>query len=220
MERRELLKMIAVLTGGAVIGGDVFLSGCKTKSTAAVNVFEPFPWPKLQEPPAFLKPEQLALLDEVGETIIPATDTPGAKAAEIGKFMNAIVADCYTEAEQAAFVKGIATLDEVCKKKYTKSFMEITPAQRHDLLVSLEKEAKAYNTARDAKEKAQKDAAKKANTSFEGAPSHYYTMMKQLTLLGYFTSKPGMTQALRHQAVPGKYDGALAYNKGDKAWAE
>ena len=156
MERRELLKLIAVLTGGAVIGGDVFLSGCKTKPT--VTVFEPFPWPKLQQPPAFLKPEQMALLDEVGETIIPTTDTPGAKAAEIGKFMNAIVADCYTEPQQAAFIKGIATLDEVCKKKYTKSFMEITPQQRHDLLVSLEKEAKAFNAARDAKEKADRDA--------------------------------------------------------------
>jgi hypothetical protein len=219
MERRELLKLIAVLTGGAVIGGDVFLSGCKTKTTTT-TAFEPFPWPKLQEPAAFLKPEQMALLDEVGETIMPATDTPGAKAAEIGKFMNAIVADCYTETQQAAFVKGIATLDEVCKKKHTKSFMEITPEQRHDLLVSLEKEAKAFNAARDAKEKAQRDAAQKAMTPFEGAPSHYYTMMKQLTLWGYFSSKPGMTQALRHQAVPGKYDGALAYNKGDKAWAE
>jgi hypothetical protein len=44
--------------------------------------------------------------------------------------------------------------------------------------------------------------------------------MKQLTLLGFFTSEPGATKALRHIAVPGKYDGALPYKKGDKAWAE
>jgi hypothetical protein len=214
MERRELLKMIAVLTGGAVIGGDVFLSGCKTKTTTVA--FKPFPWPKLQQPAAFLKP---ALLDEVGETIIPATTTPGAKAAEVGKFMNAIVADCYTEAEQAAFVKGLTTLNEVCTKKYTKSFMEITPQQRHDLLVSLEKEAKAFNAAISLKEKAARDAAAKAGTPFVGEPLHYYSMIKQLTLWGYFTSKPGMTEALRHVPVPSKYDGNFPYAKGDRAFS-
>jgi hypothetical protein len=44
-------------------------------------------------------------------------------------------------------------------------------------------------------------------------------MLKELTLLGFFTSKPGATQALRYIAVPGKYDGNLPYKKGDKAWA-
>jgi hypothetical protein len=218
MERRELLKMIAVLTGGAVIGADVFLSGCKTKNTTTA-AFEPFPWPTLQQPGAFLKPEQMALLDEVGETIIPATTTPGAKAAAVGKFMNAIVGDCYTEAQQAAFVKGIATLDEACKKKYTKSFMEIDQQQRHDLLVSLEKEAKAFNAAIDAKEKIQREEARKTGTPFAGEPPHYYSMMKQLTLWGYFTSEVGMTKALRHVPVPGKYDGNLPYAKGDRAFS-
>ena len=50
-------------------------------------------------------------------------------------------------------------------------------------------------------------------------PNYYYTMMKQLTLLGYFNSKEGATQALRYLPVPGKYDGSYPYKKGDKAWA-
>jgi hypothetical protein len=44
-------------------------------------------------------------------------------------------------------------------------------------------------------------------------------MIKQLTILGYFTSETGATKALRYEAVPGKYDGAYPYKKGDKAWA-
>ncbi|MEI8059954.1 MAG: gluconate 2-dehydrogenase subunit 3 family protein, partial [Ferruginibacter sp.] len=55
--------------------------------------------------------------------------------------------------------------------------------------------------------------------NFVSAPSHYYTMMKQLTLLGYFTSEIGSKQALRWVPIPGKYDGAYPYKKGDKAWA-
>ena len=212
MNRRELLKMVALATGGAVIGGEFFLSGCKTGAKADAG----------------FTASNIALLDEVAETIIPATATPGAKAAKVGEFMKIMVTDCYTEPQQAAFTKGISELEEACKKANNKSFMDCTPQQRHDLLVSQEKEAKAFNTKRDEDEKPLKEANEQKNStiswkdqkSFESAPSHYYTMMKQLTLLGFFTSKTGMTETLRHVAVPGKFDGAFPYKKGDKAWAE
>jgi len=62
---------------------------------------------------------------------------------------------------------------------------------------------------------------KKKNRSdqFIASPQHYYTMIKQLTLLGFFTSKQGATLAMRHVSVPGRYDGALPYKKGDKAYS-
>ena len=139
-----------------------------------------------------------------------------------------MVTDCYTEKQQATFTKGIAKLDEDCKKAMGKNFIDCTPQQRHDFLVTLEKEAKEYNKKRDEDDKPIREALEKTNRTvavkeqkeFEAGPSHYYTMMKQLTLLGFFTSKTGMTETLRHIPVPGRYDGALPYNKGDKAWAE
>ncbi len=204
MERRELLKMIAVLTGGAVIGGDVFLTGCTSGGTSATG----------------FTADNIALLDEVGETIIPATDTPGAKATKIGEFMKIMVTDCYTDAQQKVFGDGLAGFNDACKKLNGKSFMECNADQRKAFLVSLEKEAKEYNTKRDEKDKPAKEKAQKElDPNYVGSPSHYYTMMKQLTLLGYFTSEIGMKQALRFLPVPGRYDGALPYKKGDKAWA-
>jgi hypothetical protein len=80
--------------------------------------------------------------------------------------------------------------------------MKITPEQRKELLNELDKEQKDY-----AKNKKKED------------PAHYFTMMKQLTLLGYFTSEPGATKALRYVAVPGRFDACIPYKKGDKAWA-
>lgn len=212
MDRRELLKKVALLTGGAVIGGELFLSGCKTGPKAAAE----------------FSPTTISLLDEIGETIIPATTTPGAKAAQIGEFMKVMVTDCYTQRQQDAFMSGINELDEACKKMHSKSFMECTPEQRHALLVSLEKEAKEFNQKRNETDKPLREEHKKKNdalpwkdqTEFEGSPSHYYTMMKQLTLTGFFTSKTGMTETLRHIPVPGKFDGEFPYAKGDKAWAE
>ena len=212
MDRRELLKMVALLTGGVVIGGDVFLSGCKTATKADVG----------------FTAGNIALLDEIGETIIPATATPGAKAAKVSEFMKVMVTDCYTEKQQAVFTKGISDLEIACKKANHKSFMECTPQQRHDFLLRLEKEAKEFNTKRDEDEKPLRKANEQKNSTiswkdqkqFESAPGHYYTMMKQLTLLGFFTSKTGMTETLRHIAVPGRYDGVFPYAKGDKAWAD
>jgi Gluconate 2-dehydrogenase subunit 3 len=212
MNRRDLLKQIALLTGGAVIGGELFLTGCKTGPKTVAE----------------FTPTTISLLDEVAETIIPATSTPGAKAAKVGEFMKVMVTDCYTQRQQDAFMSGIVQLDKDCEKMHSKSFMECTPDQRKSFLVSLEKEAKTFNTKRDETDKVLREEFKGKNDAlpwkdqkeFEGSPSHYYTMIKQLTLTGFFTSKTGMTETLRHVPIPGKYDGEFPYAKGDKAWAE
>src|SRR5262249_39589258 len=103
MDRRELLKMVALLTGGVVICGEVFLSGCtnndKTATTTASGAFSN---------------DDIAFLDEVGETILPKTTTPGAKDAQVGAFMTVMVNDCYNEADQKTFHEGIKKLDEAC----------------------------------------------------------------------------------------------------------
>lgn len=211
MNRRELLKMIAAVTGTAVIGGDLLLMGCKSGSDTSLEFTE----------------KQIALMDEIGETIIPATDTPGAKAARIGEFMKVIVNDCYRPEEQNIFKEGLISVEKLAKKEYGKSYMDMDARQRHDLLVMLEKEAKAYNQKRDLDDKIRKEAFEKSNNGlpwkdrkdFQPTPSHYYTMLKQITLWGYFTSEIGMTKALRHLPVPGHYDGSMAYN-GEKAWSE
>lgn len=146
--------------------------------------------------------DTLAFMNEAAETILPQTSTPGAKAADVGSFMAVMVRDCYTERDQKAFKEGLTKLDKSCKEKYGKGFMEAGSEQRTALLIQLEKEAQAYNNSKKKEES-----------------NHYFTMIKQLTLLGYFTSELGCTQALRYLPVPGKYVGDYPYKKGDKAWA-
>jgi hypothetical protein len=200
MDRRELLKMIAVLTGGVVVGGEAFLTGCKNPESIGGPTFSE---------------KDIAFLDEVGETILPATKTPGAKAAHIGQFMKTIVNDCYEEDDQKTFHEGIKKLNDACDKMHGHSFMNATPQQRTALLTSLDKEAKDYQKQRSEKNKAAKEKDKNA----KNLPNHYFTLMKQLTLWGYFTSKEGMTQALRFNPVPGRYDGCIDYKKGDRMFA-
>lgn len=201
MDRRELLKMIAVLTGGAVVGGSAFLSGCKEPSTGSRKE-----WSEAE----------LSLLDEVGDTILPTTaSSPGAKAANVGRFMNKMVNDCYKDNDWQAFTTGITRINEDCKTQTGKSFIECSSLERKDFILALEKESKEFNCQKVEKEKAEKEK----NKAFKGLPSHYFTYIKQLTLLGYFTSEIGCTKALRYVAVPGRYDGDVPYTKGEKAWA-
>jgi Gluconate 2-dehydrogenase subunit 3 len=195
MDRRELLKMIAILTGGAVVGAEAFLTGCKNAETVGTE----------------FTPTNVAFLDEVAETILPATNTPGAKAAKVGQFMTVIVNDCYDPDDQKTFHDGMKQLNDAFDKKYSTSFMSGTPQQRHDFLVELDKEAKEHQKKR-ADSMTGKDQKNKM-------PNHYFSLMKQLTLWGYFTSKEGMTQALRYNPVPGRYEGCIDYKKGEKSYA-
>jgi|KBSMisStandDraft_5_1062788.scaffolds.fasta_scaffold812208_1 hypothetical protein len=209
MERREAVKYISVLLGGAVIGADAFITGCKTKTG---NIHE---WTE----------DDIAYLNEIGETILPQTSTPGAKAADVGRFMTVMINDCYEEGDQKVFRDGMDKLNDVANKKFGNRFMKLSPQQRHDLLVELDKEAKDYqkkvddfNKNEEAKER---DETAKGNLKYvrQHMSPNYFFMMKQLTMLGYFTSKVGMTQALRYEPVPGRYEGCVPYKKGDKAWA-
>jgi molecular chaperone DnaK (HSP70) len=185
MERRELLKMVALATGGVVIGGELFLAGCKSKDAEVAGTT--------------FSNDDIAFLGEVAETIIPKTTTAGAKEAEVGKFMTVMVNDCYEEADKKVFHEGMKKLNDACKSMHGHDFMKAEPAHRKELLTSLDKDAKEYM-----KSKKKED------------PNHYFLMMKQLTLLGYFTSKPGLEQNFNYQQLPGKYDGAVPYKKGDK----
>ena len=217
MNRRELLRMVSLATGAVVIGGGFFLSGCKNNEAIGGATFSK---------------DDIAFLDEVADTIIPTTTSPGAKAAKVGTFMTVMVNDCYSETDQKLFHAGISKLNEDSTKRFSKGFMDLTTQQRLELLTEIDKNATAYNKKVDAildaypkeqktqmaldKNKEGKDA--KADKIKEN-PDYYYIQMKQLTLLGYFNSKEGATQALRYVAVPGKYDGSFPYKKGDKAWA-
>lgn len=192
MNRREAVSRVALILGGTVVGAGAFLEGCKPgadkKADAATD--------------GAFSADDITYLDEIAETIIPTTNTPGAKAARVGAFMTVMVNDCYDESDQKVFKEGMKSLNEASQKKFSKSFLEADANQRKELLTGIDSEAKEYT-----KNKKEKD------------PKHYFRMMKELTLLGYFTSEIGATQALRYIAVPGKYDGCLPYKKGDRAWA-
>jgi hypothetical protein len=183
MNRRDALKSVVLLMGGTVIGSTALLTGCAPDSQLKELSFSA---------------EDLAFLDEIGETIIPTTDTPGAKATKIGEFMQMMVKECYDADQQTTFISGLTTIRTDFKAEKSVEFMEATPEDRLAFLNALHQKYVA---------------------SGEEKKPEIIHMLRDLTVLGYYSSEIGATQALRFVETPGRFDPCIDYKKGDKAWA-
>jgi len=200
--RREAIKRVSVLLGGvAFVGGSQLLTACAgdrppTADSAQATAKAPAPIG------TFSVADQ-QFLDEVADTILPTTaKSPGAKAAATGPFMALMVTDCYSPEDQKIFREGMTKLEDACKATCTTGFMQATPEQRTTLLTALDKEQHEYQKTKKPED-----------------PQHYFRMMKELTLLGFFTSEIGYTKAMRYKETPGQYEPCVPYTKGETSWA-
>jgi len=148
------------------------------------------------------EPTTVDFLGDIADTILPPTSSPGAKEAGVGEFIPVMVRDWYTESDQKVFLEGLDKLEKASNDQFGRKFQELSESERTELLVGIDQEAKAYQ-----------------QTKTDTDANHYFQLFKQLTLLGFFTSELGATQALRYVQIPGSYDGDYPYKKGDKAWA-
>ena len=226
INRREAIRRVSALLGGvAFVGGNSLLAAVEKTDTALERGLGNF------------SAQDVAYLDEIAETILPATKTPGAKAAKTGAFMALMVTDCYSPAEQKVFRDGMRKVDEAMRNTNNASFMTATPAQRLAVLTTLDHEQKRVMDAREAADRKRKglsplvggDATEAKAENAPGTPvatdtagpqpAHYFRMMKELALLGFFTSKIGCTEALRYVEAPGRFDACVPYTPGQPAWA-
>jgi hypothetical protein len=206
IDRREAIRRVSALLGGiALVSETALLEACGGERNAA------------RTGAATFSANDVAFLDEVAETILPETSTPGAKAAQVGAFMALMVTDTYSDRDQQVFRQGMAKLDAACHTMHNAGFMAATPAQRLALLEQLDREQKQYMDAREA---AQNAAGGATGGLSADAPAHYFRMMKELTLLGYFTSEIGCTKALRYLETPARFDPCAPYKPGETAWAQ
>lgn len=201
VDRREAVRHIITWLGGAaVVGRSNLLAALERPDRVAKGT------------PGKFTAANVAFLDEIAETILPETKTPGAKAAKTGAFMARMVTDCYNPLQQRVFREGMRKVDEASLAAHKVSFMKATQQQRLAVLEVLDREQKQEMDARLANDQAPVDED-------EDKPVHYFRMMKQLALLGYFTSEIGCTQAMRYIEVPGRFDPCAPYTPGETAWA-
>jgi hypothetical protein len=169
VERRNALKTMAGALGG-LISLPAWANGWTSETVRSTQ--------------QIISGSQAELLADMVETIIPATDTPGAKALNVHQFVQKMVADCYDKAAQENFRKGLDSLDGLAKTSFSKPFAEGDVAQRTALLTQLSKSS----------DTSQKD---------------FYSLVKNLTIRGYMTSEYVMTNLTHYQFMPGHYYGCV-----------
>ena len=153
-------------------GGLISLPGWATGWTKAA----------VQSAQSLLTADQTNLLAELVETIIPTTDTPGAKSLGVHQFVQKMISDCYEPAAQTTLTNGLNIADEMAQQTYNKPFASCEATQRMDLLTRL----------------ATGDATKS-----------FYSMVKGLTIRGYMTSEYVMTNLTHYEMAPGRYLGCV-----------
>jgi len=192
LTRREVLQKLALALGGTlslpVIGAGL---SCRR------------PPPEALWSPRTLTPAQSDLVALIAETILPATDTPGAREAGVHEFIDLLLTDWMSAEERDRFLDGLTAFDTACHEETGSPFATLTPERRLAVLRPLDEAAVEARNARES----------------DDDPLPFFGSMKEMTLVGYYTSEVGMTRELQHRLVFQSFEGCVTVDHVGRAWA-
>jgi len=181
MHRRQALRLLASAATLPLLSREAF--------SLFQAVHEQLPEPAVLKT---LSPHQNTTVTSIAEIIIPQTNTPGAKAARVNEFIDLILTEWYDEEEKSTFMTGLADVDSHTRDLYGKDFVECGEKQQIEILQALDDEMAARA----------EDVRRRRNHPPE---KNFFFMMKQLTLVGYYTSQIGFEQELRAEIIPSRH---------------
>lgn len=168
INRRLAIKNLVVFTGGIFL-----LPACITENKPASILLKNIK----------IHADQELLLQELSETILPESDTPGAKKLGLHLFILKMVDDCYPQIQRKVFTDGLINFEENVKAKYGKGFPDCDSAQKKEIVIQLEAKTLGENV------------------------TGFYTLFKQQLINGYKNSEYFMTNICVYELVPGRYNG-------------
>ena len=177
MDRRKALRVLGAATAAPLISRDLYALGKDARA-------------RWRARPGFrvLDAQQQVLVQTLTDIIIPATDTPGAKAVAVDQFIDVMLADWYDPADRQTFLDGLADVDARSKAATGKAFTDATAAQQATLLTALD------------------DELARLRATHQKLDKNFWRNLKWLTLTGYYTSQVGFEQELHARIIPGSWD--------------
>lgn len=193
MDRREAIKQLAFLSGGALSLTTVagIMGGCSAENGSADSFT-----------PQTLSDAQNELVTVFSERIIPATDTPGAKATNVNEFIDHMLTNWNTEQEKEHFLQGLDHVEELSNNEFGNNFVELEVDDQVSLMEQLEQEA-----------------MDNPNPVPDSDLKPFFAMIKEFTIVGYYTSEIGASKELKSNIVPGSYDACMPYSEVGRAWS-
>jgi gluconate 2-dehydrogenase gamma chain len=229
--RREAIARVAYLLGGALSASTVagVLAGCERRAPDAAAAA------------SALTSDQKQMVAVIGDYILPETETPGARSAGVPDFIDMMMAEYYPPEERARFVSGLARVDQRSQRAFKAPFLKATPEQQLQLVTAMNKQSLLDPAAQrttpaeepvlretqtetgrgDAEGTQAASAAVMLDDDWDpedvGGQSFFRTL-KELVLVGYYTSEVGATQELRMNPM-GTWKGDIPLPTGTSAWA-
>ncbi len=244
IDRREAIRRVTALLGGlALVGGDALLTGCRDRSSPLGKDAK-----FTAQDVAFLDEVADTILPDTAKSPGAKAAKTGAFMALMvtdsygPEDQDAFRAGMRTLDEASMKDNGVGFVQATPQQRLT-LLERLDKEQKADgdarAAKQKEKEAKdkqragtasvtPTDTGKATGDKHLPDERKENATGGEtsGAaaitkepPRHYFRMMKELALLGYFTSEIGYTKAMRYVESPGRFDPCTPYTKGETEWA-
>lgn len=194
MHRREMLRMLAAGAALPALSTDMFalFRGAHPADGYALRT---------------LNPHQNATVVAMIDQIIPETDTPGAKGARVNEFIDVILTEWANDTERKNFLNGLAGVDKKSNELFAKDFADASPAQQLTLLRAMDEAAAFEAMNRPPRPPDYEDHDRQLEGDF-------FSVFKNITLHGYYTSEIGFTQELKLQIIPGAQHGCVPRGPG------
>lgn len=187
MQRRDVLRLLA--TGAALQLAPHKLSALVREARTLIDS---------QPSPRTMSSHQLATVRTMAELIIPKTDTPGATDVKTAEFVDLMLTEWFEDADRIRFLDGLADVDSRSKKLFAKDFVDCASPQQAQIMTDLGSALTAESHP----------GTNQGLTGRGAKPaSSFYALLRQLTLVAYYTSEAGATAELHFEIVPGMYQG-------------
>jgi Gluconate 2-dehydrogenase subunit 3 len=187
MQRREALRLLASAAALPLLSREAF--------SMFRAVHEQLPEQAVLRT---LNPHQNATVTTISEIIIPQTDTPGAKAARVNEFIDLILTEWYDDEEKSIFLTGLTEIDASAGSLSGKDFVDCGEKLQTEILRGLDDEVAAASTE-----------VRRGSSRRRPPERNFFFMIKQLTLIGYYTSQIGFEQELHGEIIPARHAGCV-----------
>jgi hypothetical protein len=189
MDRRYAIQNIALLLGGTLSAPTLLALDRREANGANRPHFPDF----------VITDDQKQIIAEVAEMIIPRTTTPGARDTGVPAFIVMMLQDCYKTPEHNSFLAGLNNLEQ-------KGFIAMDTAKRTDTLKAVERDSVDEMKAYQVQQTKMGDNEDREQMAVQAKGLPFWRLMKELTMLGYFTSEEGIKSSFDYQPVPGKLE--------------
>lgn len=167
-----------------------------------------------QDAANYFSPHQRQTIAVLSDIILPKTDTPGALDTGVPEFIESVVRDVFVREDQSKFNNGLFSFDLLCTRLHESNFIDLGAETRKKLAYNVN----LANTKGNKLQSVLRDTSKLDAKTITSA-LNYFSLVKELTLFGFYTSEIGATQVLQYNPIPGRFDGCASLASIGKTWA-